>query len=220
MSFLTKLNKKLEQNLNEAKIVKLSDVIKGSKITYGEALEALYAKFGTSIISKAGLKGHFTEDEIHPIINDLFAAGYLDKPSTGKYQVNQTGIDYASKASVADLKDAEQEVLGSDDLEGLGGEEEAKAAENTGEIAQGVRDIGKLKVKKFITPNVGNNSKYKDQVKTILSHMKSSGQGLTKTTFLLAGDVGVGKCLASDQEITIMVSDELYNEMKDLGYVD
>jgi len=202
--------------INEAFSIS-NKVQKTASVTFADILNALYAKYGTSIFGKSQVEKElqFDSKEIHAAINKLAENGYLDKPSTGKYKLSQTAIDFSSHASVADLKDAEQEVLGSDDLAGLGGEEEAKAAENTGEVAQGIRDISKLKVKKFKSVKVGNNSRYKDQMKTILSHMKSSGQGLTKTTFLLAGDVGSGKCLDGSQELLLYVSDELYEILKD-----
>ena len=71
-------------------------------------------------------------------------------------------------------------------------EQDTKDKEKTVK-AKGVKDVSKLIQKKFILPQVGNNSKYRDQLKTILTHMKSTGDGQTKTTYLLAGDVGVGK---------------------------
>jgi MoxR-like ATPase len=171
-------------------------VSKTSSITFEDVVEALYAKYGTGVFSKKELTSvmNYTDIEVYNITGVLKKAGYIDSATgAGKYVISQIGIDFASKVSVADLKKAEDDVLGSDDLEGLGGEEEAAAAVNTGEVAVGIKDIEKLKVKKFIAPKVGNNSKYKDQIKTILSHMKSTGEGLTKTTYLLAGDVGTGK---------------------------
>lgn len=61
------------------------------------------------------------------------------------------------------------------------------------DTAKGVRDVTKLKAKRFKVPKPGANSKYLDQMSTILSHMKSFARGATKTTFMLAGDPGTGK---------------------------
>ena len=60
-------------------------------------------------------------------------------------------------------------------------------------LAKGVKDISRLRKKRFIVPKVGKNSKYLDQVKRILSHMKAFGRGTTKVTYMLAGDPGTGK---------------------------
>jgi len=54
-------------------------------------------------------------------------------------------------------------------------------------------DIDLLKVKKFKVPKVGKNSKYLEQIKTILGHMKAFRKGTVKTSYLLAGKPGVGK---------------------------
>lgn len=183
-----------ESRLNEA--FSLNNLIKkGSTTTFADTIKAIYAKYGTSTFTEKQLMDDFqyAKEETSTIVVKLTKESYLTRVGRGVFELSQSAVDFASHSSVADLKDAEQEVIGSDDLEGLGGEEEAETAVNTGDVAVGVKDVGKLKVKKFITPNVGNNSKYRDQVKTILSHMKSSGQGLTKTTYLIAGDTGLGK---------------------------
>jgi hypothetical protein len=204
--------------LNEA--FSLSNpVSKASSITFADVIEALYAKYGTGVFSKKELTTvmNYSDLEVYNITGVLKKAGYIDSATgAGKYVISQIGIDFASKVTIADLKKAEDDVLGSDDLEGLGGEAEAETAVNTGEVAVGIKDIEKLKVKKFIAPKVGNNSKYKDQIKTILSHMSSTGKGLTKTTYLLAGDVGTGKCLDGSQELKLFVSEELFEIIKDL----
>jgi MoxR-like ATPase len=202
MSFLKTVSSKqnfktvIPAVISEAAFSLSNNVSKSSTITFADVVNALYAKYAEGVFTKKELTTamSYSDLEVYNITTTLKKAGYIDSASgAGKYTLSQISIDFASHTSVADLKDAEEEVLGSDDLEGLGGEEEAKAAENSGEVAQGVKDIEKLRVKKFVVPNVGNNSKYRDQIKTILSHMKSSGQGLTKTTYLLAGDVGTGK---------------------------
>jgi MoxR-like ATPase len=179
--------------LNEAFSLS-SKVSKASSITFADVIEALYAKYGTSVFSKKELTSvmNYSDIEVYNITGVLKKAGYIESSAgAGKYVISQIGIDFASKVPSKDLKKAEDAVLGSDDLEGL----EAATDANTDdvELAAGVRDIGKLKVKKFIAPKVGNNSKYIDQINTILSHMMSTGEGLVKTTYLLAGDVGTGK---------------------------
>lgn len=194
MSKFVNMLKGINKEINEAFSIS-SPVKKLSKITFAEVIQAIYAKFGAGVFSEKDLISNFQyqKEETSSIVVKLTGEGYLERPARGVFKLAQQGIDFASHSTVSDLKKAEDEVLGSDDLEGLGGEEEAKAAENTGEVARGVKDIEKLRVKKFKTPVIGNNSKFKDQIKTLLSHMKSTGQGLTKTTFLIAGDTGLGK---------------------------
>lgn len=163
--------------------------LKTSNVTFSDILLALYAKYGTAIFTKAqvakDLTG-FSEEELHNAINKMFPEGYIEKSSAGKYIIGQQGIDFVTASGVTDLKNAEEEIFGTDDLEGL-------EVDNGGEKAKGIKDITKLVQKKFVVPKVGNNSKYRDQVKTILDHMISTSEGLTITTYLLAGDVGSGK---------------------------
>ena len=98
--------------------------------------------------------------------------GYFAKQGQ-KFKIAQKGIDWMAKNT--------------------GGMGPFDGSTDTGAVARGVKDISKLKNKKFLVPKVGNNSKYLDQMKKLLSHMKGFSQGSVKTTYMLAGDPGTGK---------------------------
>lgn len=138
--------------------------------TPADFLGALFNEFGSS-----GWSG-----KVDMKIRDQFKRGYelrkmlitlnmIEKLPKSRFKITQDGLDEVKKFNkiATDTEDAD--------------------------VAKGVKDIGVLKVKKFKVPKVGNNSNYLEQLKTILSHMKSFGRGTTKTTFMLAGDPGTGK---------------------------
>ena len=169
----------IKKTINEARRVDLNTPAKGGT-TSGDFLRAIYAKFGANSYSakEAGeIRGNFANDagaHRYRLIQD----GYLEKDGA-KFKISKQGLDWIAKNPGNGPAHTPAD--------------DADDSEDNDKLAKGVRDIAQLREKKFIVPKVSTNSKYLDQMKTILSHMRSFADGTVKTTYMLAGDPGTGK---------------------------
>lgn len=140
-----------------------------SGYSHGEVLNMIYQDVGEGEFNKKNIPtvlGVMPYNKFFIHKNRLVINGYIEAVNR-KAKLTQAGLDYVNGVE--------------------------NGAEPTPKVAKGVQDITKLKQKKFKVPKVGNNSKYLEQMKTILSHMVGSARGVTKTTYMLAGDPGTGK---------------------------
>ena len=192
----------IKNSINEARRIDLNTPAKGGT-TSGDFLRALYAKFGDKAYSareSGDVRGNFADDagaHRYRLLQD----GYLEKDGS-KFKISQQGLDWIAKnpgqgraaaALASTAATAAAAAASSSGASSKGSDDVPDDEEDSDELARGVRDIAQLREKKFIVPKVSTNSKYLDQMKTILSHMRSFADGTVKTTYMLAGDPGTGK---------------------------
>lgn len=197
----------LKHSLVEARRIDLNTPAKGGT-TSGDFLRAVYAKFGAGLYSgrDAGdVRGNFGNDagaHRYRLLQD----GFIEKVGA-KFKISQQGLDWLAKnpgtgakavkvtpAVVAQAANSPSAGSSNTDPDDSGDSGDSGDQGTDDEpLAKGVKDIARLQGKKFIVPKVSSNSKYTDQIKTILSHMRSFADGTTKTTYMLAGDPGTGK---------------------------
>lgn len=173
MKFTDYLN---DKNLDEAVRLTIDNPGKWAR-TPGELLRLYHDKFGSESFAMKDtkdIKKAFADSRSNFAIGEFLAKkGYIQR-NGNDLKITKQGLDYisGSKGSKTTKVDDEDEDVS---------------------IAKGVKDASRLKQKKFIVPKVGKNSKYLDQMKTILTHMKGFAAGSDKTTFMLGGDPGTGK---------------------------
>ena len=157
---------KFNDFLLEAKPRGVDSVVKG--VAVSRALGDLHNKYGTDTFSSKDAR------EVLDYLGDYQSFNRI------KTILNSIGyMELTSRSTMKITDEGEAYVTG-------------KSADQGG-LAKGVKDISKLKEKKFIVPKVGNNSKYVEQMKSLLAHMDSFARGRSTTTYMLAGDPGTGK---------------------------
>jgi MoxR-like ATPase len=165
-------NEFIKQHLGEAKTLDMNSEDESGK-TPGEMLRKMHDLFGTDTWKPTAdkkIRAEFPEDG-HPMRGVLLKLKMIARENgkTGDYKITELGLEWLSKNN----KDS--------------------GTEQDSDLAVGVKDISKLIEKKFLVPKMSSSSKYVDQMKTILSHMKAFAEGTVKTTYMLGGDPGTGK---------------------------
>lgn len=217
MSFQEYLN-----NINEGrKKTDIETITKGGS-SAGQFLVAFYTRFGSKAWgSREGTditKAFGAAATLHR--GRLMDDGYLERTGP-KFHLTQEGLDWCltnasrvgpgpaaslvasttpspSQANAVPVATPQASVpqkqagASKETTEPEDNEDDTEEQEDTG-LAKGVKDVARLKEKVFKVPVVGRNSKYLDQVKTILSHMKAFAEGTSKASYMLAGDPGTGK---------------------------
>ena len=167
----------LTDDINEAKV----DITKKRKSGYApeDLLVDLYNIYKTNIFQTRSAK----------LIRDKYGRAFADMlyALERTNNVNRNGKEYQITT------DGETHInnkMGRAPMPAAGDDDDGDDKQMP---VKGVKDITKLKARKFIVPKVGNNSKYLDQMKKILFHMGGYADGVVKTTYMLAGDPGTGK---------------------------
>lgn len=161
-----------EQQLTEGKT--LASKVKG--VVIGDLLSAIYSKvqdepFKNKDISDILSQFNMTNKDASNLFFALKKDGLINSPTKGQMQI---------PANVAaDIQKDYQKGVQADT------EKVAKT--------KAIKNIGTTKTVKFKVPKVSSGSKYLDQMVTLLDHMDSSADGITKKTYMLAGDPGTGK---------------------------
>ena len=157
---------KFNDFLTEARPTGIDSIVKG--VVVSRALKDLYDKYKTETFSGNSAREVLDYLDNYAsftrIKNILISIGYMETVTRSTMKITDEGEAYVT----------------------------GKSADQGG-LAKGVKDISRLKEKKFIVPKVGNNSKYVEQMKSLLAHMDSFARGRSTTTYMLAGDPGTGK---------------------------
>ena len=172
------------KNINEARV----DIYtKRGKYSAEDLLLLLHNSFKTGTWKNADakkIKAQLTDKIYLTLSGFLINNDYIDRAPGRIYSITTKGLNHLSKntnsgAQIApSVSDQEPEL-------------DPDAADDN--VAKGVQDMTDLKVKKYIVPKVGNNSKYLGLMRKILDHMHGFAEKRVKTSYMLGGDPGTGK---------------------------
>lgn len=226
MKFLDVIN---EDKINEARRITIDTPTKGGT-TAGELLIAFYNDQGTNtwgVKEGTRIKKPFGKDaggHQYRLIDD----GYIDRNGR-QYSISQKGLKYIASKGInvqgIGTSHGGSAMVEPEEPEKLRVPFKVSVADQTTDdteetsLAKGIKDVSKLKEKKFKVPKVGRNSKYLGQMRKLLNHMDGFAEGTVKTTFMLGGDPGTGKCLHGDYEISLKVSNRVYQKLLEKGYL-
>ena len=144
-------------------------------------LVALYGQFGDgefSTLDLRNVKSVYGQKEATNMVTGLVKAGFLTKNGKTLQLTNTAVVEMGGSVTKA----VGDDEITQDDIDS------AKISKS-----KVIKNLGKSKTLRFKVPKVSKGSNYLDQMKTLLRHMKSTAEGTTKKTYMLAGDPGTGK---------------------------